>query len=293
MIRTSKLVWVASFPKSGNTWMRIFLSNYIKATEKPISINNLSSSSTIHANNRVAFDRFVGVLSSDLLSREINYYRPYMYKAWSLESDKLLFIKVHEAWRKNTFGEAIYPSEATYCVLYIIRNPFDIVPSYANHYNVSIDKAIQDINNDYLSLSTSLNKLTKQLPAQLLTNWSENIRSWVDISGLDVCVVRYEDMVCEPFQTFGKIISKLGFPKDDSRLRKAIDFSSFDILKKQELEEGFKERLGLTKGNFFNKGNIGTWRTILTDKQTYKIIEKHKEMLYRFGYVDNSNTPTF
>lgn len=281
----SKIVWLASFPKSGNTWVRIFLNNYVADGDEPVPINKLDES--IHACSRVLFDRLIGVPSSDLLSHEVEQYRPWMYVQWAAESTEPLFVKVHEAWRKNGNGRSLFPSEATHSVLHIIRNPLDVVPSLSNHYSQPIEKCIGWLNESQYTLAKSGARLNRQFP-QLVTDWSMHAQSWVDASPLLVQTIRYEDMLQASTETFSKIVEAAGLLFDDDRLQKAIRFSAFDRLKSQEEAEGFRERLPQTPA-FFNKGRMGGWREVLTAVQVQQIIDHHRTTMRRFGYLDKNN----
>ena len=285
----SKLVWLASFPKSGNTWVRIFLNNYVANGDEPVSINQLDEGT--HACSRVLFDRLIGVQSSDLTPAEVDRYRPWMYMQWAEEMTTPLFVKVHEAWRENEYGRSLFPIEATLSAICIIRNPLDVVPSLSNHYNKPIDKCITWLNDPAYTLAKAGITLYRQFP-QLIKDWSGNSQSWVDDSPLPVQVVRYEDMLLKPTETFSTIVTAAGLRLETARLEKAIRFSSFDSLKSQEQSNGFKERLSGAP-TFFNKGRKGRWREVLTAVQAQQIIDHHHPMMQRFGYVDEENQPVF
>jgi len=283
----STLVWLASFPKSGNTWVRIFLNNYVANGDEPVSINKLDEST--HACSRILFDRLIGVQSSDLTPAEVNRYRPWMYIEWAKESDEPFFVKVHEAWRENENGRSLFPIEATLSTICIIRNPLDVVLSLSNHYSQPIDTCITWLNNPQYTLSKGGEKLNRQFP-QLVKDWSGHSQSWVDDSPLPVQVVRYEDMLLKPTETFSNIVKTAGLMLETARLEKAIHFSSFDSLKSQEQAGGFNERLpGVA--TFFNKGRMGRWREVLTAVQAQQIIDYHSPMMRRFEYLDENNQP--
>ncbi|MDJ0752147.1 MAG: sulfotransferase domain-containing protein [Ardenticatenaceae bacterium] len=285
----SKIVWLASFPKSGNTWVRIFLNNYVADGNEPVSINELDEG--LHASSRILFDRLIGVPSSDLLPEEIDRYRPAMYKAWAAEVSQPLFVKIHDAWRKNADGQPLFPADTTLSVLYIVRNPLDIVPSLANHYGESIDTCIAWMQDEKFTLAQPDHRLKPQLH-QLVSDWSGHAQSWLDCSGLPVRVIRYEDMLINPHETFYAIVQTAGLEVDADRLDKAIQFSTFANLKDQELAAGFQERLA-DSGRFFNRGRFGGWRDQLTMEQAQRMIDVHRPMMHRFDYLDEMDRPVF
>ena len=277
----SGIVWLASYPKSGNTWVRIFLDNYMLDGDSPADINDLDEG--LHAGSRVLFDRLTGVESSDLTAAEIDRARPSMYGQWAAESDAPLFVKVHDAWRCNEQGEPLFPASATALVVYIVRNPLDIVASFANHYAMSHDRAIAAMADGQYALATSGRKLNGQL-RQLVGSWDEHVCSWLSRSGLPAHVVRYEELCRAPRDTFGALLQAVGLQVDEQRLAKAIDFSSFERLKDQEVNTGFKERIA-GSGPFFRRGRAGSWIDELTAAQIARVVEKQGTIMRHFGYL--------
>jgi len=284
------IVWLASFPKSGNTWMRVFLTNYLRDSDEPAEINNLDGGPIASA--RDIFDRVIGVESSDLTAEEIDRFRPAVYEQVAGESDGPHFMKVHDAWRRNDEGVPLFPATATAVVIYLIRNPLDVAPSYAHHQSDSIEKVIADMADEEETLVRfDGHRLRRQLH-QRLFSWSGHVRSWVDESGLPVHVVRYEDMVHSPEETFTTVVRAVGLPVEPARVQKAIDFSRFDRLQAQEANEGFKERRPDSK-SFFRKGKAGSWREELTPDQVRRLIEDHRAVMRRFGYLTDGDEPLY
>ncbi|HZD11213.1 MAG TPA: sulfotransferase domain-containing protein, partial [Candidatus Binatia bacterium] len=265
---------------SGNTWVRIFLNNYLLDGDAPADINDLEEG--LHAGSRTLFDRLTGLESSDLTPAEIDSIRPLMYVQWAQESDEPLFVKVHDAWRRNDRGQPIFPAAATALVVYIVRNPLDIVASLANHYAMSCDEAIAMMADDQYGLALSSSQLRHQLP-QRLRSWHAHVRSWLDESGLPMHLVRYEDMLASPQETFGRLVTAVGLTLDVGQLARALDYSSFRTLQAQEKAHGFNERLG--GGPFFRRGQAGSWRKELSAWQAAQVIKYHGPPMRRFGYL--------
>ncbi|NOZ05054.1 MAG: sulfotransferase domain-containing protein [Chloroflexi bacterium] len=284
------IVWLASYPKSGNTWLRVFLTNYLHDKDDPADINDLDGGPIASA--RDIFDRVIGVEASDLFPEEIDRFRPAVYEQLAAEIDKPYFMKVHDAWRRNAGGVPLFPATTTAVVIYLIRNPLDVAPSFAHHQNDSIDKVIADMANEEETLARfDGERLARQLH-QRLFSWSSHVRSWVDESGLPVHVVRYEDMSQTPEETFTGIVRTAGLPVEPERVREAIALSRFDRLQAQEAEEGFKERRPEAK-SFFRKGKIGSWREDLTPDQVHRLIEDHRAVMRRFGYLTAADEPVY
>ncbi len=276
----SGIIWLASYPKSGNTWMRVFLTNYLRNGEEPADINELETRGI--SSSRLLFDELSGIEASDLTPDEIDRLRPQVYRKLAVLGEPPILIKVHDAYTLNSDGRPLFPADATQQVIYLIRHPFDVAVSYAHHNGYTVEKGTAALNDDRHGLCTSSRKLTNQLRQRLLT-WSEHVHSWVDFSGLPVQVVRYEDMKENPHAMFTRVLRRIGVEVDDERLQRAVEFSSFETLRDQEQQSGFSEKSPKCQ-SFFRRGSIGAWRDELPDACADELLNKHAEMMHRFGY---------
>lgn len=281
------ILWLASYPKSGNTWMRIFLTNYLRNFQTPADINHLEGGPIASA--REIFDDLVGVEASDLTLDELEMLRPQVYRhfAASLADDE--FLKVHDAYTLNRQGEPLFPPDVSRGVIYILRNPLAVAPSLANHINAPMDEAITVLNHEQPTRKeNSFAGLGPQLP-QRWQGWSEHVNSWTQAPGQRVLLVRYEDMKRNPHDTFRSVIRFAGHEDDEDRLSRAIEFSRFETVKKQEQEHGFRERL--RSPNFFRKGESAAWKHELTPAQVERIIAAHGSAMRQYGYLDAAGNP--
>lgn len=287
-ITTDKgLVWLASYPKSGNTWTRAFLTNYLRSSDTPADINQMDGGPIASA--RDLFDEEVGVEASDLTLDEIDRLRPLVYIQYARSLDTLEFLKIHDAYTYTRTGEPLIPPSATRGTVYLLRNPLDVAISYAHHSHCSIDQSISLMASDEHSLVGSKSRLNSQL-RQILLSWSQHVSSWADAPGMNVHLVRYEDLKRDPVRTFGAIVRFAGLEYDSARLHKAIEFSKFETLKKQEQEHGFREKMPLAE-SFFRSGKSGGWRENLSFEQMQHIINDHAAVMRRFGYLDEEGQP--
>lgn len=278
------IFWLASYPKSGNTWFRIFLQNLLTDPKKPIFINDLSIGEI--GSSRHWLDDVSGFDSSDLYQWEIDNLRPLIYD-WTAENS---YHKIHDAcWQLNS-GQWLVSAEATVGALYFLRNPLDVAISYANHFQCSIDKTIDLMAKPehcfYKNKHRSFNDQTEQ---RMLT-WSQHVISWVDNPITNTHVMRYEDMKLEPQKTFTKAVSYLRLPTEHEKIAKALKSSDFKIVQQQEVEFKFRERPP-TIERFFRKGIAGDWQETLTTKQIGRIINDHHEVMLRFNYLDKAGNP--
>jgi len=273
------IVWVASFPKSGNTWFRAFLTNLRSESDRPADINQLD-----HYNfaARRIFDAALGWETSDLSPESINRLRLPVQEVLAREEDG--FFKVHEAFVHPETGEPLFAMGATRAALYFIRNPLDVAISYSQHIGQDIDAAIKRMNDRMAHLAAKTTEIHAQL-LQPLGDWSSHVRSWVDAPGLRVQVLRYEDMLAKPHETFTAACRFAGLPDDPSRVAKALEYSSFKELQRQEKAKGFREATA-SERQFFRHGRAGIWREVLSAAQIDSIVRAHGEVMRRFGYLN-------
>lgn len=277
----SEIVWLASYPKSGNTWLRAFLSNYRRNAAAPTLINELEVGHIVSA--RSSFEELVGVESSDLTPAQIEACRPMVYRLLAKQSAETYFMKVHDAYRRLKTGEPLFPTDITLGVVYLIRHPCDVAVSYAHHNSQTMDVAIACMNSPRHTLAGREDAMDIQLSQTLLT-WSEHVRSWLD-SGLNCHVARYEDMLANPFETFGAIVRFVNMPFEPQRVQRAVEFSRFEELQAQEQKTYFRERPSRAP-NFFRQGKAGAWRDILSAEQVAALVQAHGDVMRQFGYLD-------
>lgn len=277
----SGIVWLASYPKSGNTWLRVFLANYLSSASEPVQINDLGTGQI--ASSRELFDGFTGVEASELSEEEIERLRPRVYEqlAALLRADgDFQLHKVHDAFSPAADRPTMFSAGTR--TLYVIRNPLDVAVSFAHFMVRSLDGTIRMMARERATLAGKTDGLPRQL-RQTLRSWSSHVRSWVDESDVPVKVLRYEDMKARPFEAFGRALRFLDMEPDPDKVRQAVRFSSFEELKNQERAHGFRE--GGPSGLFFRRGEVGSWKEELSAEQVQRIVADHRETMIRFGYL--------
>ena len=279
------ILWLASYPKSGNTWTRAFLANLFMNQPKPVDINRLTNFA--YAEYRLEFyEQVTGKKRSELTDEELNQARPMVQKLIASSSPNTVFVKTHSAMGFTNDVPTIEPS-ATEGGIYILRNPLDVCVSYAHHVGIDYDQAVRAMASSDTQLST-----TDTLAFNVMGSWTDHVTSWADAEGLTRLVLRYEDLHRQPVKTFGKLVKFLGLPKNQERLERAIRFSSFKELANQESQTGFIEKSKKSE-KFFRKGKIGGWRDELNDNQVAQIIDDHRDVMKRFDYLTRDGNPRF
>ena len=276
------IYWLASYPKSGNTWFRVFLSNLLSEKNEPVDINEMELQTPI-ASSRAVFEEFANVESSDLTQDEIDNLRPAIFKAFAESTSEKIYCKIHDAYTRLKDGRNLIPRDCTLGAVYIIRNPLDVAVSFAFHSNTAIDKAVERLCDENFSFCNNIGRINHQLRQKLLS-WSGHIESWTSHNDFPLHIIRYEDMQKQPYETFRSAVAFLGLDDKIDRINKALEFSDFKILKKQEEQSGFGERPVKVK-SFFREGKIADWKNHLSGDQIQKIINHNKEIMIKFGYL--------
>lgn len=283
------IVWLASFPKSGNTWFRIFLQHLVSGPDAPVKLQGLSTSI---ASARGVFDEHSGLDSSDLSHEEIDFYRPRVYERMVAKSKTFpMFMKTHDAWTRLPNGKPVLSAKATAGAICLVRNPLDVAVSFAYHGgHENFDNSIEMMGSrENGHFCHGRKRLQNQL-RQLMFGWSGYIESWLDAE-VPIHVIRYEDMKATPTETFSGAVEFAGLKHTREEVEAALEKSKFENLKKKEEEEGFREKQPNCKA-FFRKGTVGSWRENLTDEQRDRVINDHRVMMEKFGYIDENGELT-
>jgi hypothetical protein len=273
------IVWLASYPKSGNTWFRIFLSNLRSEKAAPIDINEIQTNGIF--SSKEIFEKATGLNASHLTTAEIDSLRPDVFRYYSSRMDDLFFIKAHDAYTHLPDSEPLFPSDVSYGAIYFVRNPLDVAVSFAFHSGKSMKDTHLTLNKNITLAKPK--RYQSQLHQQLLT-WSGHVESWLNQKDIPILLLRYEDMKTKPLETFRKAVEFLDWDYSDLAIQEALDKSSFKNLKKQEAEKGFQERQKKQK-QFFRSGQVGDWENHLTKEQVNSIQTIHAKMMKQLNYL--------
>ncbi len=271
------LVWLASYPKSGNTWLRAFLHNLLTDADQPADINDLMRLTVGDSQKEwyeEAAPRSLDTLSED----ETAALRPKVHRRLTELSKNSVFVKTHNYLGVDR-GIPLITIELTAAAIYVVRNPLDMVLSLAPHFGISIDGAIRLMASDEAGSYADYANVS-----QRFSSWSAHVKSWTRKENERLHIVRYEDMHRSATDTFSAIGRFLGIEADDNKIEKAIRFSSFDVLQAQEREHGFRE-LSIHADRFFRQGRVGGWRGVLSPRQVKMIVDRHREQMARFDYM--------
>lgn len=268
----NKITWLASFPRSGNTWVRAFLSAY--ANNGEVDINGIMQTSD------KIYEYFDGIVKKPIHEWTLTdqaYVKPAAMVRTLESAGGNLLLKTHDA-NIDVSGIALIPYDLTNAAIYIVRDPRDVVLSMKNHFGFKDNaEAVSNIINDNFMTRAPNNGL---FMPQL--SWKINVASWMRELPYPVYALRYEDLLEKPFEIFSEIIQFLKMEYDANLIRKTIDACTFDKMQKQEKKDGFREGVGQ---EFFHKGQAQRWKTDLEPVLQDKVVKAFEKEMKSVGYI--------
>jgi len=259
-----KTHWLASYPKSGNTWFRIFLANLLAPDLAPVDPNRLPINNLI-SSARAPFLEIIGAPSALFTDCEIAELRPAIDQIIGEDwTDRVCLRKAHDAYTYLPDGRPIMGRGPNFSAIYILRNPWDVAVSAAHHWRKPIDKVVEEMCDQCNALNSNPERIGTQL-SQCLLSWSSHAKSWLS-APLDVCLIRYENMCQEPMKEFSKAVEFLGIKASKDEISLALEASSFSALRTFEQEQGFREAPQGT--HFFRRGTVGEGRKMLSQENS-------------------------
>ncbi len=275
------IIWLASYPKSGNTWVRLFLNSLIFAPDNELNINNIKID---QFPLRKHFQNFSSntddvteiIKNCNLAQSEINL------------DNKIKFFKTHSPfWKigKYTFTD----DKNTIGAIHIVRDPRNVITSIKNHYNhENYERSLKFIKDDDKVIGSKGSIKEADLPT-IISSWKFHYNSWKSITSFKskYILIKYENLLKDPINEFLKItdfIKKISdFKFEEKNILKFIKDTSFKNLKQQEELKGFKEAPENNK--FFYLGPKNDWKDLL-DKNTKDEIEtSFKNEMQDLGYL--------
>ena len=270
--------WLASYPKSGNTWLRAILATLVSG--RPVDINEMAFLGP-HAASRSRFDRALGVDGASLSHEQELGLRPRVYEILTGEADRPLYCKTHDAYVLTPAGEPLFPAAATSGAVYVVRDPRAVAVSSVHFMARSIDETIAAMDNPEEVFAGSTHRLSQHLRQPLL-RWCEHVESWL-AAPFPVHLLRYEDMLADPHAAVRAMVEFLCLPVNEAVIAMAVEATGFARLQAQERETGFAESPRHAAA-FFREGRADGWRRVLTPAQARRIVASHGRVMRRLDY---------
>jgi hypothetical protein len=276
-----RLAWIASYPRSGNTWLRSFLFSlyhvFRDGSFDALDFHQVNAFCPWD-NSAVLFRKYIKGPPSSVDNKSIAEIRPRVFADIARQAKGLVLLKTHNA-RLSSHGTPLIQESVTAGAVYLVRNPLDVAVSFARFRKIPLDKAIADM---------AAKGFGRQSDAYSVywasSSWSSNVLSWVEPNDPKILVVRYEDLVDRPTPTFLAIARHLMMKPTEEQLAKALEVTAFAKLR--ELEEAGKSKLpNSDDAEFFRSGKALQWRDLLSKDQVDRIVAEHGAVMDRFGYI--------
>ncbi len=281
------IIWIASYPKSGNTWIRSLLSSYL------YSDNGVFNFDLLEKIQQFPSKQYFEPFTKDFTNiKKISDY-------WIAAQDRIrifnkepIFLKTHSAlctFENNPFTN----KENTSAVIYIVRDPRNLITSFSHHYSLGIDESF-----DYMKDKNQM--LLKNNYGQgdfgiatVVGDWATHYQSWKNIKFAPILIIKYEDLIKDAKKVFYSVLNFLSnlisIKIEEKKVINAIDSCSFENLSKKEEKEGFAEaafsKNDLKKLKFFNLGKKNNWENLLDPKIEKKITTIFHKHMKDLGYI--------
>ena len=281
------IFWIASYPKSGNTWLRALLSSYYYSKDGFFEQNLLKQIGQFPEKNH--FNGFN--YNSQIVTDTSKFWIKAQEKINS--DNKLRFFKTHNvlgAIENNNFTN----KRNTIGAIYIVRDPRNIITSIQNHYELDIDKALKFMLSEKKYIY-DYHRENDYSDFQFISSWEKNYQSWIEQSIFPTKIIKYEDLNNKTFDTFKEIIefieitisSKNSFNR--IKAKNSIQSTSFDKMREIENKKGFVESV-LSKNYskkipFFHLGPKNNWKNIFDQKYQEKLNSIFEENLKELKYI--------
>jgi aryl sulfotransferase len=268
----TRTVWCASYPKSGNTWLRAMLTA-LQHGGQP-DINALVGGGV---QNLVPL-RALGLSLADLTDEERTCARRLAWARQEEPDGRAIPRKTHHAYLPGPDG---YPPDwqpTGARVIHIVRDPRDVAISWAHHAGITLTDAAAFLADESAHLGDDLSEGVSRL-----ASWSTHALSWAEQCDMPVLTIRYEDMAADPSHAVSLLADFVDLQVTAQRVAEVVEACRFERLAAAEIVCGFREQSAVGRA-FFRQGRSGAWREVLDDETAAGIAARHSSTMERFGY---------
>jgi hypothetical protein len=289
--------YLASYPKSGNTWCRVFITELrrlagldsaeataaAEGEERELRLNRDLATGSIMS-SRHWLDDQLGIDSSDLRWEELDKLRGRVGHQRELFAECLRYHKVHDAFvSPDSGGRPVVPVEGCRGAVVVVRHPADVAVSLSHFFSWPLERCVAFLLDEQAGLCRSSKRGGQQV-RQFMGTWANHVHSWVDQDQIPVLLLRYEDLLAQPEAQFSRLAEFLELPAESGLIAAAAANTRFEKLQAKEEEEGgFHERPEGCE-RFFRSGRCGEGQEQLSAEQLAQLHRAFSCNLHGFGY---------
>ena len=282
--KMKKIIWISSYPKSGNTWMRYLLGNYFFNKQQNTDLN--ISKLIPQFPPKKILEKYSTPNELKKNPYLISKYWIKMQEDIKVLNDDLIFLKNHNALLSIN-GNEFTNEDLSYASIYVVRDPRDVVISYSHFMNKSFDAILDKMCADKLHRTYSNNDFSK---IAFLGSWKFHYISWRDgIPNMPKIIVKYEDLLKDTKKHFLKVLNFLSKERsieiNKDLVKYAVDESSFKKLQTKEIENVFTEHFSKSNSLFFREGRSSQWKNLLNIDQIRRIEDNFKKEMIELNYL--------
>ena len=280
------IIWIASYPKSGNTWLRALLSSYYYSEKGLFEKKLLNYTGQFPEKSHFKYFNYDQTIVTETSK--------YWIKAQKIINEKkqIRFFKTHNFFGQINGNSFTDKNNSLGCI-YIIRDPRNVITSLKNHYELNYNEALNFMMSEKKYLY-DYHKTNDYSDFQFISSWEKNYQSWKMQNEIPVKIIRYEDLIEKTFATFEEVldfinsITKNNDLINKTKLKNSIKSTEFNKLKKIENTEGFDESVlshnKKDKINFFHLGPANDWNNLLPEELKIKLNNSLKNNPLEFNY---------
>ena len=284
------IFWIASYPKSGNTWLRALISTYYYSKDGIFEDNLLKLIDQFPTRKYFKDFKFDKKKAADTC----RLWLPAQEKI-NIEN-KLKFFKTHNVFGKVDNYDFTNSQNSVGC-LYVVRDPRNVFTSLKNHYQLNDKQAVEWISNEKNYIYNVQNFEENGFSDfQFISSWSTNYKSWTVQKKVPIKLIKYEDLVDKTYKVFYEIIefinktTNINKKIDKIKLKNTLKSTTFDTLKNKEIQKGFSEAVTSNKEDgkkisFFHLGPKNDWRQMISDDLKIKLDKTFEKDLKELSYI--------
>ena len=283
------IFWIASYPKSGNTWLRTLISSYYYSEDGIYKDNLIKKIGQFPEKRHFTEFKYDQNIITDTS-------RLWLKAQQKINQDKQLrFFKTH-----NAFGalnnQHFTDRENSIGCIYIVRDPRNVITSLKNHYEMNDEQALKWMANEKNFIYDVQNlKKDGYSDFQFISSWETNYKSWIVQKQIPFMIVKYENLLKETYLVFKDIIEFINKTTDindkiyKNKLKNSVQSTLFNKLKDNEKKHGFSEAILSKKSNkkipFFFLGPENDWKKILPKDLKTKLNKTYEKNLKELSYI--------